>query len=109
MRQQRLFTPEPKTALATVEPTQAAHVLTCSFWERTNPKPVVKFVALRKIVQTFLDAGWSPAAIDRALSETRAFTTGAIEYTLRCRTEQAKPKSFDALQRRMAQHQAAQA
>lgn len=111
-RAQRLFAVEPSSlAVEQVQATEDAHTLTCSFWERTNPKPATKFIALRTLVQRFLDAGWSPHAINRALSETRAFTLAGLEFTLRGQAEQQKlrrPKSLDLLQRRMAEHQAAE-
>ncbi len=92
-----------------------ARALTCAFWERTNPKPAVKFIALLKLVERFLDAGWSEEAVGRALDETRAYTVDAITFSLRQRQEQqhpgarARPKSMDLLQRRMAQYQAQEA
>lgn len=82
MRQRRLFVPTPVAEPTTVAVSNDAHALTCSFWERTNPKPVVKFIALQKMVQRFLDAGWPPQAVSQALDETMAYTVGAITYSL---------------------------
>jgi hypothetical protein len=104
----------PRTDLVVVpSPTASAEdarALTCAFWERSNPKPAVKFIALLKLVERFLEAGWPGPAISRALVGTRAYTVDAIEFTLNAQRpeERRKPKSFDVLERRAAAHLAAE-
>lgn len=60
-----------------------AHQIAVDFWEASDPKPAVKFIALRKIIERFLGAGWQPEQVASALRCTRAFTVDAIEYKLR--------------------------
>lgn len=67
-----------------------ADKLVKAFWNDANPKPAVKFIALRKIVERFLEAGWPPTEVAKALRRTRAFTVDAIEFTLR---EKAAPQN----------------
>lgn len=67
-----------------------ADTLVKAFWNDANPKPAVKFIALRKIVERFLEAGWPPTDVAKALRRTRAFTVDAIEFTLR---EKAAPQN----------------
>lgn len=69
---------------------ESAATLTKTFWNEANPRPAVKFVALRQIVERFLEAGWPPTDVEKALRRTRAFTIGAIEFTLR---EKAAPQN----------------
>jgi hypothetical protein len=104
----------PRTELVVVPspaaPAEDARALTCAFWENSNPKPAVKFIALLKLVERFLEAGWPGPAISRALVGTRAYTVDAIEFTLNAQRpeERQKPKSFDVLERRAAAHLAAE-
>jgi hypothetical protein len=110
---------EPSKALALVEPpspptaADRAHALTCDFWENSNPRPAVKFIALRKLTERFLGLGWDEPAVARALRDTRAFTSDAIEYTLREKAEQTahrpRPKSHAQLEQRIAARREAQA
>ena len=60
-----------------------AQRLVSAFWEDSNPRPSVKFIALVKMTESFLEAGWLPEQISQGLRQTRAFTKDSIEYTLR--------------------------
>lgn len=75
----------------------AAHRLTAEFWEASNPKPSTKFIALRKLVERFLDAGWPEDAVADALRRAKAFTLAGIEFTLRSHHSQAEPEAWAAI------------
>lgn len=65
-----------------------------------RPKPTLpagrqgnQFMALVHIVQALLAAGWTVPEVKVALTQTRAFTTDAMTYTLTERRQQQRPPS----------------
>lgn len=51
-------------------------------WERKNPKPATKFIAVVKIARTLLDAGWKPQQIEDAMVSVRTISVAWVEGEL---------------------------
>lgn len=74
---------EPDDPPATDEQRIEARRIVNGFWQRVEPKPAVKWIALVKIVTRFVVAGWSASQIEQALDRAKSFTVNAIEFELR--------------------------
>jgi hypothetical protein len=73
---------EPVEVVAAEEEPLARRVVN-RYWETCDPKPVTRWIALVKLTERFLDAGWSPRAVLWALGNARAHTIAAMEFALR--------------------------
>lgn len=91
--------PAPARALPTFD---AADRLAKERWEQ-EPRPVIKFIALRKLIERFLEAGWPEAALADALKRTKAFTLAGIEFTLRTHHKQTEPEAWEAIRAAMGE------
>lgn len=69
---------------------QAAEEAVKEFWEESSPKPVINggYIALVKMVERFIEAGFTPKQMHWALRHTRAFTIDAITFTIRTAIEE---------------------
>lgn len=67
----------------------AARSVTQDVFDRRRPKPTTKFVAVQKIVRTFLEAGHDPAELTAAMLEDGALTIAAIEHRIARARERA--------------------
>ena len=54
--------------------TATADQVARTFWDHADPKPMVKFVALRQIIDTALKAGWKPDEVMAALRDPECDT-----------------------------------
>ena len=79
----------------------SAHRIAADLWENTRPRPSIKFIALRKLVERFIEAGWPEAAVADALRRTKVFTLAGIEFTLRTHHKQAEPQAWEAIRAAM--------
>lgn len=66
---------------------EVARSVVTAFWESSDPRPAVKFIALVKIAEVFIEAGWTEPQLLAGLRKTRAFTKDSIEFTLRAGVE----------------------
>ena len=79
----------------------SAHRLAADLWESVTPRPSIKFIALRKLIERFIEAGWPEAAVADALRRTRVFTLAGIEFTLRTHHKQVEPQAWEAIRAAM--------
>lgn len=56
--------------------------VTNAAWEARTPRPTTPWIAARKMVETFLAAGWPPEEVEAALMGAPTWTKGAIEFHL---------------------------
>lgn len=88
---------------AVASPTaEAARSVVSAFWEASNPRPAVKFIALVKIAEAFIEAGWTEAQLLAGLRKTRAFTKDSIEFTLRAGVESGTESKRERTMRNLA-------
>jgi len=80
----------------------AARSVISAFWEASNPRPAVKFIALVKIAEVFIEAGWTEAQLLAGLRKTRAFTKDSIEFTLRAGVESTPVSNREQTMRNLA-------
>jgi len=73
-----------------------------AFWKTSNPRPAVKFIALVKIAEVFIEAGWTEAQLLAGLRKTRAFTKDSIEFTLRAGVESTPVSNREQTMRNLA-------
>jgi hypothetical protein len=76
---------ERATVVADAEgtPSQRADRLTRHWWEASNPRPLVPFIAAKKIVEKALKAGWSDERVARALPHSTPLSAWRLESTLK--------------------------
>lgn len=79
---QLLTTSEGIAADATAARRQAAAQLVRSVYDERSPKPVAKRVAVVKMAERFLDAGWTERQVRDAMMATAAFTDQALQLQL---------------------------
>jgi hypothetical protein len=73
----------PSVEVVAAEEEPLARRVVNRYWESCDPKPVTRWIALVKLTERFLDAGWSPRAVLWALGNARAHTIAAMEFALR--------------------------
>lgn len=61
----------------------ASREIVKDWWDATTPKPAQKFVAVVKIVERMLRAGWPPQAVRWALGRAPTPSVGTLEFALR--------------------------
>lgn len=67
----------------------SAHSIAEQVWKSKTPRPATPFVAVRKIAQSLLDAGWDAHGIVDAMVAAPTISTRSVEMQLNL----AKPKS----------------
>lgn len=87
---------------AVPDPVNPAVEVVRAAWDRRDPKPTVPFVALVKMAERFLAAGWQPQQVEDALASTQAFTDHAVEFTLN-RAHRHRPSGPSPRQQRKAE------
>lgn len=53
-----------------------------AFWERKDPKPLVPFVGIRKIVESALRAHWPPSTVAEGLDRCDAISRNSLERAM---------------------------
>lgn len=77
-----LTTTEGLAADATAAQRQVAAQLVCAVYDERTPKPVAKRVAVVKMAERFLDAGWTERQVRDAMMATATFTDQAVQLQL---------------------------
>lgn len=61
---------------------QAGRDVARHVWEHRTPRPSGKFIALSRLFEDLLDAGWKPEQVTAAAMASPAFTRDALEFQL---------------------------